>query len=156
MHFIGIRYVLLCLNRINWRFWTDLWPHRHISIQWCFMSLNSSKHAFSHTSMQSHSVSRQYQYSEEIPPRFPHAYTSRQAPTDLLCCKAFLMRVLNESKRIDGPRIITFSREQLSFSKWSRTVFLKSCFNQNYCEDKTSGASNEMFRMISSALNPSK
>lgn len=41
--------------------------------------------------------------------RFPIVYTSRQAPTDLLCSKAFLMHVLNESQRIDGPGIITFS-----------------------------------------------
>lgn len=40
---------------------------------------------------------------------FPIVYTSRQAPTDLLCSKAFLMHVLNESQRIDGPGIITFS-----------------------------------------------
>lgn len=60
---------------------------------------------------------QQYQYSSEIPLRLPHAFTSRQAPADLLCCKAFLMHVLNESQRIDGLRIITFSRDRLSCTK---------------------------------------
>lgn len=57
-----------------------------------------------------------YHNSSEFPPRFPHAYTSRQAPTDLLCCKAFLMHVLNESQRIDGLRlrVITFSKTGLA------------------------------------------
>lgn len=40
---------------------------------------------------------------------FPIVYASRQAPTDLLCSKAFLTHVLNESQRIDGLGIITFS-----------------------------------------------
>lgn len=49
--------------------------------------------------------------------RVPILYTSRQAPTDLLCCKAFLMHVLNESQRIDGLGIITFSWGRLSRTK---------------------------------------
>lgn len=49
--------------------------------------------------------------------RVPILYRSRQAPTDLLCCKAFLMHVLNESQRIDGLGIITFSRGRLSRTK---------------------------------------
>lgn len=49
--------------------------------------------------------------------RVPILSTSRQAPTDLLCCKAFLMHVLNESQRIDGPGIITFSRGRLCRTK---------------------------------------
>lgn len=47
----------------------------------------------------------------------PISYTSRQAPTDLLCYKAFLMHVLNESQRIDGLGIIGFSRGRLSRTK---------------------------------------
>lgn len=52
-----------------------------------------------------------------LPPCFCPTHISRQAPTDLLWCKAFLMHVLNESQRIDGLRIITFSRGRLSCTK---------------------------------------
>lgn len=52
---------------------------------------------------------QQYPHSSEIP-LAPRLYKQTgQAPTDLLCSKAFLMHVLNESQCMDGLGIITFS-----------------------------------------------
>lgn len=53
-------------------------------------------------------------------PSLAHACTRRQAPTDLLCSKAFLMHVLNESQRIDGLSTITFPWDRLSCNEVSR------------------------------------